>query len=37
MKFGIASIPTVMVFKNGAVSKVAVGYRDKAAIEAMLK
>ena len=37
MKFGIASTPTVMVFKNGAVSKVAVGYRDKAAIEAMLK
>lgn len=34
--FNIASIPTLMVVKNGAVTNMAVGYRDKADIIAML-
>lgn len=29
VKFGIASIPTLMVFKNGQVTNTAVGYRTK--------
>ncbi len=36
MKFSVMSIPTVMVFKNGAVTNTAVGYRPKAQIEALL-
>lgn len=36
-RFGIASIPTLMVFENGAVKKQSVGVQPKAAIEAMLK
>lgn len=35
-QFGIASIPTLVVMKNGKPSAVAVGYRPKADIEAML-
>ena len=35
-KYGIASIPTLMVFKNGLVVKSSVGVQPKAAIEAML-
>ena len=34
--FGVQSIPTVMVFKNGKVTNVAVGVRPKAQLEAML-
>ena len=29
VKFGITSIPTLMVFKNGQVTNTAVGYRTK--------
>ena len=35
--FGVSSIPTVMVFKNGEMYKKAVGYRSKAELEDMLK
>ncbi len=35
-KYGIASIPTLMVFTNGLVVKSSVGVQPKAAIEAML-
>jgi len=34
--FGVQSIPTVIVFKNGKVTNVAVGVRPKAQLEAML-
>ena len=34
-KFGISSIPTLMVFKNGKVVKTSVGVIPKAAIEAL--
>lgn len=34
--FGIESIPTLMVFKNGKAVNMAVGYRDKAQIIEML-
>jgi thioredoxin 1 len=34
-KYGVSSIPTLMVFKNGLVVKAAVGVQPKAAIEAM--
>ncbi|MBE6825509.1 MAG: thioredoxin [Ruminococcus sp.] len=36
-KFGIASIPTVMIFKNGKVTDTVVGLRPKAQLEALLK
>lgn len=35
--FRIGSIPTLAVVKNGVVTNMAVGYRPKAEIEAMLK
>lgn len=35
-RFGIASIPTIMVFKDGKVTNSSVGYRPKNQIEAML-
>ena len=35
-QYGISSIPTLMVFKNGAVVNTIVGVQPKAAIEAML-
>ncbi|MBE5761361.1 MAG: thioredoxin [Clostridiales bacterium] len=35
--FGIASIPTLIVFKDGKPVQAAVGVRPKAQIEAMLK
>ncbi len=35
-RYGIASIPTLMVFKGGQVAKASVGVQPKAAIEAML-
>lgn len=34
--FGIESIPTLMVFKNGKAINMAVGYRDRAQIIEML-
>ena len=34
-RFGIASIPALMVFRGGAVVKASVGVQPKAAIEAM--
>lgn len=36
-QFGIASIPTLMVFENGKVKDTAVGVRPKSAIEDMLR
>lgn len=36
-KYGVMSIPTLKVFKNGHITQTAVGARPKAAIEAMLK
>ena len=35
-RFGVMSIPTLMVFKDGAVAEKAVGARPKAAILKML-
>ena len=35
-RYGIASIPTLMVFRSGVVVKASVGVQPKAAIEAML-
>lgn len=34
--FGIASIPTVMIFKNGEVTNTSVGYVPKEKLEALL-
>lgn len=36
-RFGIASIPTLMVFKNGVAVKKSVGVQPKQMIEEMLK
>ena len=36
VKFGITSIPTLIVLKNGEVSATSVGYRSKADILALL-
>ena len=35
-QFGIASIPTVIVIKNGQITGSSMGYRPKAALEALL-
>ena len=35
-KYGISSIPTLIVFKNGSPVRTSVGVQPKAAIEAML-
>ncbi|MBQ9180450.1 MAG: thiol reductase thioredoxin, partial [Firmicutes bacterium] len=35
-QYGISSIPTLKVFKNGEVVKSSVGVQPKAAIEALL-
>lgn len=37
MKFGIQSIPTVVILKDGIVSEVLVGLRNKDEIEALIK
>lgn len=37
IKYGIASIPTVVLFKNGEVADKSVGFVPKATIENMLK
>ena len=36
VRFGITSIPTLVVMKDGAVAATAVGYRPKAEIEKLL-
>ena len=36
-KFGIMSIPYVVLMKNGEIVKTSVGYRPKAQIEELLK
>ena len=36
-KFHVASIPTVMLFKNGQVADTMVGFRPKAQIEKMFR
>ncbi len=36
-QFGVSSIPTLMLFKDGAPVKAVVGARPKAAIEALFK
>ena len=35
-RFGIRSIPTLMVFKNGQLKETAIGVRPKAALEQLL-
>lgn len=35
-KFGIMSIPTVMVFKNGEVTATSIGYKPKEELVALL-
>ena len=37
VRFKISSIPTLMLFENGQVRDMLVGYRPKADIESMLK
>lgn len=37
MKFGIASIPTLLVFKNGQIVNKSVGVKPKAQILALIK
>lgn len=36
-RYGITSIPTVMLFKNGEVVSTSLGYRPKDELETMLK
>mgnify|MGYP001115019537 CR=1 FL=1 len=36
-RFGVSSIPTVMVFQNGEIKATSVGYRPKEEIEQLLK
>lgn len=36
-KYGIRSIPTLMLFKNGQLVKTSIGVQPKSAIEAMLE
>ena len=35
-RFGIASIPTILVFKNGELSKTSIGYCSKEELLALL-
>ena len=37
MQYGIASIPTLLVLKNGQIAAKSIGYRPKAEIEALLE
>ena len=37
MRYGISSIPTLMLFKNGEVVKKSVGYAPKSELEEMLR
>ncbi len=36
-RFGITSIPTILLFKDGQVSATSVGYRPKEQLEALLR
>ncbi len=36
-RFGIVSIPTVVVMKNGVITETAIGYKPKAELEALIK
>lgn len=36
VKFGISSIPTVLLFKNGEIVDKSIGYKQKSHFEAML-
>ena len=36
VKFGIASIPTVLLFKDGEITDKSIGYKQKSHFEAML-
>lgn len=36
-QFGIASIPTILLFKDGQISATSVGYRPKEQLEALLR
>ena len=36
MKFGVTSIPTLVVMKNGSISAKSVGYQPRSSIEALL-
>jgi thioredoxin 1 len=36
-KFGVMSIPTLIVFKDGALVKQVVGFQSKANLQIMLK
>lgn len=35
-RYGIASIPTVILFKNGEIAAKSIGFKDKAALMAMI-
>ena len=37
IKYGVMSIPTLMIFKNGEVAQTAIGYRPKEELEELLK
>lgn len=37
IRFGISSIPTLLVFKNGELVNKAVGFRSKEELEALIK
>lgn len=37
IQFGVSSIPTVMVFRNGEIKATSVGYRPKEELEVLLK
>lgn len=36
IRYGVSSIPTVIVFKNGEVAEKSIGYRPKEQLEALL-
>ncbi len=36
-RFGITSIPTILLFKDGQISATSVGYRPKEQLEALLR
>lgn len=36
-QFGITSIPTILLFKDGQISATSVGYRPKEQLEALLR
>lgn len=36
LQYGVRSIPTLIVFKNGEVAATSIGYQSQAEIEAML-